>query len=159
MENNYDYIVELANKTQEERDELWHLREQEVDKIEKLEIQKNVIENDLKKFPLILEFPLVTIFIAIIFYLLNLGFEQKVKDSIPTKKIIVLFEKPDNKSKAISIDTTYSPKFEIIDSTKYYYKVNYVKSNKTVTGFLNKSLVNNKFLKEDDPYSLKYNSR
>ena len=60
--------------------------------------------------------------------------------SLPSASNYILYEKPDNESNIILQDNS-SIEVKILDETKYYYKVEFTKDDKSYSGFIKKDNV------------------
>jgi hypothetical protein len=66
--------------------------------------------------------------------------ESKNSSSLPSASNYILYEKPDNESNIILQDNS-SIEVKILDETKYYYKVEFTKDDKSYSGFIKKDNV------------------
>lgn len=66
--------------------------------------------------------------------------ETKNSSSLPKASNYILYEKPDNESNIILQDNS-SIEVKILDETKYYYKVEFTKDDKSYSGFIKKDNV------------------
>jgi hypothetical protein len=66
--------------------------------------------------------------------------ESKNSSSLPSASNYILYEKPNNESNIILQDNS-SIEVKILDETKYYYKVEFTKDDKSYSGFIKKDNV------------------
>ncbi|EKT4553265.1 hypothetical protein K5L04_06995 [Flavobacterium psychrophilum] len=66
--------------------------------------------------------------------------ESKNSSSLPSASNYILYEKPNDKS-TILLQENSSIEVKILDETKYYYKVEFTKDDKSYSGFIKKDNV------------------
>ncbi|MDH2208581.1 hypothetical protein N5J53_16350 [Empedobacter sp. GD03644] len=144
--NKYNHISDSNKVLEYEIDDLiTEITIKEVNK-EKLiskhaNLESSISNNNSKELYAAILIILVFTLFASVYYFKHI--ETENKEIILQKKMITLYEKPNNQSNVVLIDSSYYPVYEIIDSTKYFYKVNYNKNTELITGFIFKETISN----------------